>query len=62
MNQIQDPPGMLKGSEEIMAQLRLPWAVIMRLAEFEGLPLVWETEIPTLRLEELEHWQAKQEK
>jgi hypothetical protein len=49
----------LKGPEEIMERLRLPWPVIMQLWTSEGLPLVKAGGEFTLNLRALKRWQTK---
>jgi hypothetical protein len=50
----------LKGPDEIMAVMRLPWAVICQMVEREGLPVKGLPDSPTLNLEDLAAWQAAQ--
>jgi hypothetical protein len=47
---------MLRGEEQIMRYLKVPWAYIRRLADNEGLPLRWIDGVPTLHLESYDRW------
>jgi hypothetical protein len=52
---------MLKGEAQIMRYLKVPWPVIRRLADNEGLPLVWVDGVPMLHIESWELWETARE-
>jgi len=52
----------LRGVNEICLHLQMPWRGVLCLAEFESLPLVYESENqPILKLADLEVWQMERQ-